>query len=190
MLKKLIPDYYFKSIYDIPYTQLYENGIRLILTDLDNTLISYKETLPNEKLFSWKKELEEMGFEIILVSNSRKNRVDTFAQAFDIPYVKFSLKPLKRGIKKAIKTKTKKKYKKEEMILLGDQLMTDVFAGKRYKISVCLIEAIDKNTDIGPTRFNRKLESFFLKRIKRKYPNEYSKTLGCYAGDVDDNKKM
>ena len=51
MLKKLIPDYYFKSIYDIPYTQLYENGIRLILTDLDNTLISYKETLPNETLF-------------------------------------------------------------------------------------------------------------------------------------------
>ena len=49
---------------------------------------------------------------------------------------------------------------------------------------------IDKNTDIGPTRINRKLESFFLKRIKRKYPNEYSKTLGYYAGDVDDNKKM
>ena len=91
---------------------------------------------------------------------------------------------------KALEMLCSQKYKKEEMIILGDQLMNDVFAGKRYKISVGLIEAIDKNTDIGPTRFNRKLESFFLKRIKRKYPNEYSKTLGYYAGDVDDNKKM
>lgn len=60
MLKKLIPDYYFKSIYDIPYTQLYENGIRLILTDLDNTLISYQEELPNKELFELKNKLNKI----------------------------------------------------------------------------------------------------------------------------------
>ena len=56
MIKKLIPDYVYKTIYDIPLEQLYSDGIRLILTDLDNTLISYAETMPNEKLFEWKKK--------------------------------------------------------------------------------------------------------------------------------------
>ena len=69
--------------------------------------VERKEKL-DRKISYLRRKSVEMGFEIILVSNSRKNRVDTFAQAFDIPYVKFSLKPLKRGIKKAIKTKTKK----------------------------------------------------------------------------------
>ena len=71
MIKKLIPDYYFKSIYDIPYETLYSEGIRLLLLDMDNTLISYKETLPSDNLKELKKRLENMGFELILVSNSR-----------------------------------------------------------------------------------------------------------------------
>lgn len=183
MLKKLIPDYYFKSVYEIPYKKLYDEGIRLILTDLDNTLISYKETMPKEELFKLKKDIEDMGFEFILVSNSRKERVDNFARAFDIPYVKFSTKPLKRGIKKAINKVAKNRYNNNEIILLGDQIMTDIFGGNRCKLKTALIQAIDKGTDIGPTRINRKLENFFLKRIKKKYPEEYKNKLAEYGGD-------
>ena len=53
MLKKLIPDEYYNSIEDIPYNKLYAQGIRLILTDLDNTLISYREDEPTAALFCW-----------------------------------------------------------------------------------------------------------------------------------------
>lgn len=190
MIKKLIPDFYFKSIYDIPYDKLYADGIRLILTDLDNTLISYKETMPNEKLISWKNKLESMGFEIIIVSNSRKERVTNFAQSFHTKCVKFSTKPLKRGIKKAMKKCASRKYNKEEVILLGDQVMTDIFGGKRCKITVALIEAIDKKTDTFPTRCNRKLEKFFLKRIKKKLPKEFERTLKEYWEANYDIKKM
>lgn len=190
MIKKLIPNYYFKSIYDIPYTQLYENGIRLILTDLDNTLISYKETMPNDKLLQWKKALNDMGFEIIIVSNSRKERVTNFASSFGVKCVKFSTKPLKRGIKKAIKKMTSRKYEKNEIILLGDQLMTDIFGGNRCKINTCLIKAVDRKTDTFPTRFNRRLENYFLKRIKKKMPDKYERHLAEYVGDQNDNKEM
>ncbi len=183
MIKKLIPQYYFKSVYDIPYEELYKQGIRLILTDMDNTLISYKQTLPDEKLFELKKKIENMGFEFLLVSNSRKKRVDNFAKAYDIPYVKFATKPLKRGIKKAIKL-AKGKYKNNEILILGDQLMTDVYAGNRCKLVVGLVEAIDKKTDIGPTRMNRRLERFFLRRIRKKMPEEYDKYLKAYGENI------
>ena len=183
MLKKLIPDYYYNSIYDIPLEELYNKGIRLILTDMDNTLISYNETDPNPKLFEFKNRVLELGFEFILVSNSRKNRVDHFAKLYDIPYVKFSLKPLRRGIRKALNKVSKNKYKKKEVILLGDQLMTDILAAKRAKINACLIEPIDKTSDIKSTRMNRKLERFFLKRLKKKYRTIYDERLKRFAGE-------
>jgi len=177
MIKKLIPDYVFKTIYDIPLEKLYEDGIRLILTDLDNTLISYAETLPHERLFEWKKKIEELGFEFILVSNSRKDRVDKFAKAFDIPYQKFSTKPLKRGIKRAMKKIATKKYDKNQVLLIGDQLMTDILGAKRCKIKAGLIYPVDKSSDIKATRLNRKMEQFFLKRIKKKMPDVYNEKL-------------
>jgi HAD superfamily phosphatase (TIGR01668 family) len=186
MIKKLIPDYYYKSIYAIPLSELYDKGIRLILTDLDNTLISYGKTDPRDELFDFKKKVLDLGFEFILVSNSRKKRVDHFANMYDIPYVKFSTKPLKRGIKKAIKKIAKEKYNNDQILLLGDQLMTDVLGGKRCKIKVCLIGPIDKRTDILSTRINRGIESFFLRRIKKKMRNEYDLKLKVFAGDEND----
>ena len=63
--------------------------------------------------------------------------------------------------------------------------MTEVFGGKRCHITAILIEAIDKSTDIEPTQFNRKLERFFIKRIKKKYPKLYQERLMEY-----DTKKV
>ena len=178
MLKKFIPTYVYKSIYDIDFKSLYDKGIRLILTDLDNTLISYKEKLPNERLFEFKKMIEDMGFEFILVSNSRKGRVDTFSHAFNIRCQKFSTKPLKRGIKKAIKM-ANKKYNKNEILLMGDQIMTDVLGANRCGINSCLIFPVDKSTEHKGTRFNRKMEQFFLNRLRKskKYKNIYEEKL-------------
>ena len=177
MIKKLIPDYVYKTIYDMPLKELYDSGIRLILTDLDNTLISYAEKLPNEKLLKWKDEVINTGFEFILVSNSRKVRVDNFCKEFNIPYQKFSTKPLKRGIKRAIKKVAKGDYKNDEVLLIGDQLMTDILGAKRCKIKAGLIFPVDKSTDVRSTRGNRRLERFFLKRIKKKMPDVFNEKL-------------
>ena len=189
--KKLIPTYYYNSIYDIDYDKLYENGIRLILTDLDNTLISYKESLPKDDLKSLINNLKKKGFEIIIVSNSSKGlRAKKFAEILDLKYTKMSLKPLRRGINKAIKKLASKKYQKSEIILFGDQLMTDIFGANRAKISSVLVKPIDKLTDILPTRINRRLELHYLKRIKKKYPSIYKEKLEAYVEASYDNKKM
>lgn len=189
MIKKLIPDFYYKSIRDIPYTKLYEKGIRLILTDLDNTLISYLATEPTSELFSWKKEMQDMGFEIIIVSNSRKNRVSHFAELLDLPFVKFAKKPTKLGLKKALKMASRK-YRLEEVMEIGDQIMTDVYGSKRLGVLTILVNAIDKKTEILPTKINRKLEEHFIKKIKRKFPELYKNKLAEYESDKNDNKKM
>lgn len=180
MLKKLIPTYYYKSIYEVPYAKLYAEGIRLILTDLDNTLISYKETKPSEELIQWYNEMKNIGFELIIVSNSRKDRVMNFSNELNCKYVKFSTKPLKRGMKKALKISSRV-YKPSEVLFLGDQIMTDVFGANRMKFTPVLIEAVDKKTDTFFTRTNRKIESFCLKKIEKKFPKEFDEVLKEYC---------
>ena len=77
---KFVPTIYANTVFDVDYTKLYERGIRLILTDLDNTLISYKESSPTPELYEWIKNRKEEGFEVIIVSNnSHKKRVEFFA---------------------------------------------------------------------------------------------------------------
>lgn len=183
MIKKLIPNDYYKSIKDIPYTKLYEEGYRLILTDLDNTLISYLESEPTEELFEWKKEIEGIGFEIIIVSNSRKGRVEHFAKLLNLKFVKFAKKPTKIGLKKALRKASRKYNKKTEVLEIGDQLMTDVFGSRRLGVRTILVQAIDQKTEIFTTRLNRRLENHFIKKIKRKFPIEYENKLKDYVED-------
>lgn len=182
MILKLIPDYYYKTIEEIPYTTFYDKGIRLILTDLDNTLISYKEAEPTEALYAWKDKILAMGFEVIIVSNSRKHRVEHFAKMLGLPFVKFAKKPLKFGIKKAIK-KASRKYELAEIMEIGDQIMTDTFVSRRMNIQTVLVKAIDKKTEILPTKINRKLEEHFLRKIEKKYPIIYKGKLLAYVED-------
>lgn len=179
--KNIIPDDYVSSIFDIDYNKLYSNGKRLILTDLDNTLISYKATEPTDELYKWKSELEGMGFEIIIVSNSGKKRVKHFANMLGIKYVNLSTKPLKRGFKKALKIASTK-YKKEEVVVLGDQLLTDVY-GARMKLSMVLVKAIDNKTERLVTKHNRKNEDKMLKKVCKKNYGLYLVKLKKYEED-------
>lgn len=180
--KNIIPDDYVSSIFDIDYNKLYSNGKRLILTDLDNTLISYKATEPTDELYKWKSELEGMGFEIIIVSNSGKKRVKHFANMLGIKYVNLSTKPLKRGFKKALKIASTK-YKKEEVVVLGDQLLTDVYGAKRMKLSMVLVKAIDNKTERLVTKHNRKNEDKMLKKVCKKNYGLYLVKLKKYEED-------
>ncbi len=180
--KKIIPNEYVSSIYDIDYNKLYDSGKRLILTDLDNTLISYKESVPTEELMIWKNELIEKGFEIIIVSNSRKTRVEYFANKIELKFQKSAKKPLKGGIKKAIK-KASRGYSKDEIVLFGDQLMTDIYGSRRFGLDCILVKAIDKKTEVFTTKVNRKIEKKMLKKAKRKYSNLYREKLEKYESD-------
>lgn len=181
--KHFIPSLYVNTIFDIDYNKLYEDGIRLILTDLDNTLISYKETDPLEAQYDWVKKMKEIGFEIIIVSNnSHKDRVSHFAKLLDIKYLNFALKPTKIGMKKALKM-ANEKYEPEEVIALGDQLMTDILVANRMKFHSVLVKAVDRKSDILPTRINRKLEGHVLKVLKKKETASYNEKLLQYVED-------
>lgn len=176
---KFIPTYYFPSIYEIPYEEFKNQGIKALFFDLDNTILPYDIDVLPKDISEYLENLTK-DFKVIIVSNSRKKRVSgAVGHLNNISYVKFSRKPLKIGFKKALKMAD---VKANDAAFIGDQIMTDIFGSNRtkFKISV-LVYPVKKRSDHILTRFNRRVEKFIIKRIMKKYPIKYEEVLKPYV---------
>lgn len=78
MGKGLKPDLYVKSIFSFDINWLKERGIKGVLLDIDNTLITHKQKLPDEKVIELIKYFQQNGIKAAIVSNAAKKRVDAF----------------------------------------------------------------------------------------------------------------
>ena len=83
-MEKYVPDIYKKSIYTINYEKLKARGIKCLLFDLDNTLVPYTDKVPSKKNKELFKKLKELGFKVIIFSNSGKKRLTPFKVGLDV----------------------------------------------------------------------------------------------------------
>ena len=161
---KFIPTYCVSSIYDIDFNKLYENGKRIILTDLDNTLISYKVNKADDKLLDLRKSLKEIGFKIFIISNNNKNRIVEFSKTFFIDgYLEKACKPSPKKMEEFINYN---KLNKEEIIYLGDQLVTDIQGANNTGLDSILVSTIDISSQKWYTKINRLREKKIIRKIR------------------------
>lgn len=140
MFERFYPDFKFDSIKDIKADFFKENGIRFAILDIDNTLVNYKENHADEKAKAFLNMLAENGIKYAFVSNNHKKRVELFAKDFNAEFVSGAAKPFTYGIRLAM---AKIRAKKEETVFIGDQVFTDVYAGKRTGIKTVMVNPID-----------------------------------------------
>lgn len=137
----LIPCGVYKSIYELDGRALAAQGITLVLADLDNTLARYGQWEPEQRLRDWVDSLHSSGVEVFILSNSRKpTRVKEFALALNVPYLGHSGKPKRAGYQRALKQMGRRR---EETVMIGDQIFTDVLGANRAGIRSYLIEPIE-----------------------------------------------
>ena len=153
------PTYYAKSIYDIPANFYKNEGITVIFCDLDNTLDPFFLNEPSDQAIDLVKELRENGIEFIITSNNHGNRVMHYAEKLNVECHYSSKKPLGYKLKRFIK---RKNFDKNSIVMIGDQILTDVIASKRTKVRVILTEPLVKQ-DLPITKINR----FFDKKIRK-----------------------
>ena len=157
------PNIYKKSIFDIPYKKLQEEGIRCLIFDLDNTLglISHKNC-PEET----KKLIEKLkkDFTVLIISNNTRKRIQFYLDDLGIDGVAWSMKPSIKGL---VHVKNKYHFKKKEMCIIGDQIVTDILAGKRYRIKTVLVDPLGEQ-DLKITGLNRKIEARIIKHYEKR----------------------
>jgi len=154
------PDYYLDSIFEIPYGKLWENNIRGLIFDIDNTIAPYEEHHPNAKVVALVKRLKGMGFSICLLTNNTNKRLNCFTKPLDVPGIANAMKPFARGVRKAMNLlRTKPRY----TAIIGDQLLSDIWAGKKTRLTTILVKPLS-NKDMAFVRFKRKIEDRLLRR--------------------------
>lgn len=135
-----IPRGVYPSIAHISPQALADRGIKLVLADLDNTLVPYKVTQPPPELIVWKEALRASGIELFLLSNSRKpGRAKAFAEQLGIPYQGHSGKPKKVGYLKAME---RMGVAPEETVMVGDQIFTDTLGANNAGVTPLLVRPI------------------------------------------------
>lgn len=166
-MKLFIPDMYQKDIFTIPYQKLKEMGYQLLIFDLDNTIGSINEKNCNLETINFLNQLSK-DFQVVIASNSHKKRVQSFCRNLKCKYYSLSLKPTLKVLRK-IKKDYNIDYQK--MVIIGDQVVTDILVGNRKKILTILVDPL-LNYDLKITGFNRLVEKILNKKngiIKGQY---------------------
>lgn len=163
-MKKLTPTYHANSIYEIPVDFYHKIGVKNILIDLDNTLASYRLHEADVKAVDYLSALKKQGYHVLIVSNNKGARVASFAKSANVEFRANMRKPLKNKFKRLI---IEKNFEKNATILIGDQLLTDVFVANRMSIRCILVEKLVQE-DQWTTRINRRLEYPFRRHLMKK----------------------
>lgn len=166
------PDFAVEAAYDLTVTDLKKQGIKAVLVDLDNTLIAWNNPDGTPEMRQWLHDLRDGGIRVIVVSNNSPKRVKRAVEKFDIDYEAWSLKPFTFGIDRALK---RFHYEKNEVVMVGDQLMTDIRAAHRAGIRSILVKPLVEHDSIK-TQINRARERRVMKQMAEKYgPIVYKK---------------
>ncbi|WP_040948299.1 YqeG family HAD IIIA-type phosphatase [Gorillibacterium massiliense] len=164
MLQKFVPRQQVATIYEIVLAELWDKGIRGIITDLDNTLVGAKEPLATPELVEWLKHVQAAGFKVVIVSNNKEARVSRFASPLGIPFLFAARKPSNLAFRRALQVIG---LDAEQTAVLGDQMMTDVLGGNRMGLHTILVQPISPADEGFFTRINRRLEKIVIRWMKK-----------------------
>lgn len=164
MLKNLMPDGIFESFRDITPEMLRGMGIKALLLDIDNTLVTYDDAEPTDEVLAWLKAMEENGIKAAFVSNNESpERVNVFNKDLGLYATSRSKKPLPAGFRRAM---TALGVKPHEALSVGDQIFTDVWGAKNAGAHAFLVPPIKDRTDLF-FRVKRKLEKPIIKKYRK-----------------------
>lgn len=165
-MKTVLKDYFLPSDYvnrftDITSDYLKSHDKTAVMIDLDNTLVAFDDPDINDEVIEWIETLQEDGIQVLILSNGRKNRVERFCKDSDLKYIHTARKPAMRAFHKGI---TELGVKKKAVVMIGDQVMTDVLGANRTGIDSILVLPV-KEKDAFVTKFNRRMERRIMKWI-------------------------
>ena len=165
MCKVYTPYAHAKSIFEIEIDFYKKHGIKTVLSDLDNTLDSYKTKTPNANVVAFKEVLKENGIELFIISNNTGKRVTQYASALGVRCASAVGKPFARKLLRKLK---EAQIDLKTAVLVGDQTVTDIASANRAGILCILTDKIVKE-DQPTTHFNRLFDRPIRRHLKRRH---------------------
>lgn len=154
------------SIYNLNVADLKRRGINAVFSDLDNTLLAWNIEESAETMDELNQRLLAGGITLVVISNNNHARIQKVLAPYGIKFVARAKKPLPGGINKALRQFG---FRREQTLMVGDQLLTDMIAGNLALTKTVLVKPLVE-TDAWNTSINRFFEKFifFFLNMKRK----------------------
>ncbi len=163
MKDNLTPDYMFGTYDEVTVEFLQSIGVRALLIDIDNTLAPYEQPDPDDRIRAWFKSLSDAGIKAALVSNNHAPRVERFNATLGLDAYPDSGKPKRKMLEYAMQ---KMGVTHTETAMLGDQLLTDCYAGKHIGLRALIVPPIKDKTNLF-FRFKRWCERPFIRKYAK-----------------------
>lgn len=160
-----VPEYYFETFDEASADFLCGIGVKGIVLDVDNTLEPYENATPGDHVVSWLNSLSKKGIRAAIVSNNGGDRINLFNKDLGLPVYYKAKKPFKKNILRAMRDIG---TDRDNTILMGDQVFTDVWAAHNAGIKAILVPPIKDKRDIL-TKFKRLLEKPVMRKYRRKH---------------------
>ena len=157
------PTSYVPRISQIDFSQLKADGVRGIIVDLDNTLVGFRALEPDPADAAWVARAPAHGIRIVMVTNNSTPWAASVAQRLNVPIIPNARKPLPRGFRRALRAL---QLHRAEVLVIGDQLFTDVLGAKWFGLRVILVDPLVRH-DPWNTLPLRLLERVLLRDLPR-----------------------
>ena len=145
------------SLLDIDLKSLAQSGKKLILLDVDNTLLPWKgEAIPQTSL-DWITTARKCGLELCILSNTRHPaRLDRIAKKLGVNYLQGRFKPSTAMYRQALKQFG---AQPQQAVMIGDQLFTDILGANRAGIEAIWVRPMSAHDFVGTkiSRFGERL---------------------------------
>ncbi|MDO5580368.1 MAG: YqeG family HAD IIIA-type phosphatase [Planctomycetia bacterium] len=159
MFKRFLPHLFVDSVLELTPKRLLDSGIQSLLLDVDCTLKSYKEQEVGAEIRCWLENLKEQGIGLCIISNGLERRISPFARNLGIPFIACACKPSPKGCLRAIR---ENHFEPQKTAMVGDQLFSDIWAGRRAGIFTIRVEPIRPREEPWFARIKRPLEKLVL----------------------------
>ncbi len=163
MLGFFRPTKYATRISQIDPVELRARGIRGAICDLDNTLVGFRTLAPLEEDAAWVRRAKEADVRVAVLTNNGTPWAAQVAQDLGVPCIPRARKPLPHGFRRAMNVL---ELRADEVVVIGDQLFTDVLGAKLAGLEVILVDPLVRY-DPWNTRPLRWIESIVMRGVPR-----------------------
>lgn len=146
---------------------LARRGIRLLMLDFDNTIVTYYSDIPTQQMEQWLRAMSASGIQLCIVSNSKSDRVQRFCRERNLDCIIRAKKPRGKGIRECL---AKYDIPASQAALAGDQIFTDVLGANAQGVTSILVDAIHNHNIWLKGRHVLELPFLFLARKRRINP--------------------
>ena len=153
----------FEDINQITVEWLQGQHKKVVFLDVDNTLFLPKIELSEQDLSSAValiQRLQDAGIKIVALSNNFSTDRKAFFDGYGIHSIFFAKKPLPSGFSAAYQSLQDETILKQEILHIGDQLLTDGMGAIGFKIEYALVKPLNEKHDLifaKPSRWIEKI---------------------------------